>query len=197
MLTQMARLKPTYTQSCDYCHRAFVPRKRGTQRFCSASCRTTHCKKKREGTLGKRTKLKGPGNEFLKGSNSFTEMALASATGALAANAVSQTTEYFAVTQGLVKQVEHLTRLVQQLVVDQAGNAKKLGRGTLTILTKLGATKEEAWKAINTPFMVAGPLPIQQALPPSQLEEILLPPLVSVVAPMPIERASDQVSIDK
>ena len=122
---------------------------------------------------------------------------MASTTGALAANAVSQTTEYFAVTQGLVKQVEQLTKLVQQLVVDQTDNAKRLGRGTLTMLTKLGATKEEAWKAINTPFMAAGPLPIQHVLPPSQLEEILLPPLVPVEAPMPIERIPDQVSIDK
>ena len=193
----MARLKPTHTQSCAYCFDDFVPRKRGTQRFCSASCRTTHCKKKREGTVGKLTKLPGPGNKANKGSNSFTEMALASATGALAANAVSHTAEYFAVTQGLVRQVEQLTKLVQQLLVDQTDNAKRLGRGTLTMLTKLGASKEEAWKAINTPFMVAGPLPVQRALPPCQLEEILLPPLVSVEASMPIEFMSDQISIDK
>ena len=124
-------------------------------------------------------------------------MALASATGALAANAVSQTTEYFAVTQGLVKQVEQLTKLVQQLVVDQADNAKRLGRGTLTMLTKLGATKEEAWKAIHTPFSATGPTKAHAALPPSQLEEILLPPLVPVEVPMPIERIPDQVSTDK
>lgn len=193
----MARLKPTHTQSCAYCYDEFVPRKRGTQRFCSPSCRTTYCKKKRQGTLGKLRKLPGPIHKQHNGSNSFAEMALASATGALAANAVSQTTEYFAVTQGLVKQVEQLTKLVQQLVVDQTDNAKRLGRGTLTMLTKLGATKEEAWKAINTPFMAAGPLPIQHVLPPSQMEEILLPPLVPLEAPMPIERIPDQVSIDK
>ena len=193
----MARLKPTHMQSCAYCYDDFVPRKRGTQRFCSSSCRTTYCRKKRQGTLGKLKKLPGPLQKQQKGANTFAEMALASATGAFAANAVSQTAEYFVVTQGLVKQVEQLTKLVQQLVVDQTDNAKRLGRGTLTMLTKLGASKEEAWKAINTPFMVAGPLPIQHALPPSQPEEILLPSLVSVVAPMPIELTSDQVSINK
>ncbi|SHJ40045.1 hypothetical protein SAMN02745146_3039 [Hymenobacter daecheongensis DSM 21074] len=193
----MARLKPTFTQSCDYCHGDFVPRKRGTQRFCSASCRTTYCKKKREGTLGKRTKLQRPGNELRKSSNSFTEMALASATGALAANAVSQTTEYFVVTQGLVKQVEHLTKLVQQLVVDQANNTRRLGRGTLTMLTKLGVTNEEAWKALNTPFPIAGdPKPVQHALPASKLEEIQLPPLASIEIPMPIDPLSGQGNID-
>lgn len=194
----MARLKPTHTQSCVYCHGEFVPRKRGTQRFCSASCRTTHCRKKRAGTLGKFTKLPGPNNEAGMRSNSFAEMALASATGALAANAVSQTTEYFAVTQGLVKQVEHLTKLVQQLVVDQTDNAKRLGRGTLTMLTKLGATKEEAWKAINTPFIFAGPTTAHPALPPSQLEEILLTPMASLEMPTPIALTSaliDEVAL--
>lgn len=149
-LTQMARLKSTYTQSCSYCHQEYVPVKRGTQRFCSASCRTTYCRKKNDGSLGRRTKLSGPARFQQKGT--FAETALASATGALAANAVSQTAEYFAVTKGLVKQVEQLTQLVQQLAADQAATAKLLGRGTLNVLTKLGATKEEAWSAINTPF---------------------------------------------
>lgn len=146
----MAKLKNTYEQSCAYCHKDFVPKKRGTQRFCSPSCRTTNCKKKQAGTLGRITKLKGPGRGVQP--RSFAETALASATGALAANAVSQTAEYFAVTKGLVQQVEQLTRLVQKLVVDQASSAKMLGRGTLTLLTKLGASKAEALAAINTPF---------------------------------------------
>lgn len=193
----MARLKPTHSQSCDYCHGDFVPRKRGTQRFCCDSCRTTYNRKKKAGTLGKFTKLPGPDKGLNKNPPSFSNMALASATGALAANAVSQTTEYFAVTRGLVKQVEQLTKLVQQLAADQTANAQKLGRGTLTMLTKLGATKEEAWKAINTPFMVAGPPQIQHALPPSQLEEVLLPSFDLVEVAMPIEHISDQVSTDK
>lgn len=192
----MARLKPTHTQSCAYCYDEFVPRKRGTQRFCSPSCRTTYCKKKRQGTLDKLKKLPGPLHKQHNGSGSFAEMALASATGALAANAVSQTAEYFVVTQGLVKQVEHLTKLVQRLVVDQTDNAKRLGRGTLTMLTKLGATKEEAWKAINTPFQIAGSTTVQPALPSSRLEEILLTPTSPTEVPVPIDLLSGQMSTD-
>lgn len=147
----MAWLKPTHTQECDYCHQAFIPQKRGTQRFCSASCRTTHCRKKKAGTLGRVTKLKGPGKGLPRGS--FAETALAAATGALAANAVSQTAEYFAVTRGLVQQVTGLTHLVQQLLAQQANNTKMLGRASLTMLTKLGATKAEALQVLNTPFI--------------------------------------------
>jgi hypothetical protein len=154
----MARLKPTHTQSCTYCHQEYVPVKRGTQRFCSASCRTTYCRKKKNGSLDRGTRIAGPARHQQKGT--FVETALASATGALAANAVTQTAEYFAVTKGLVKQVEQLTQLVQQLAADQATTARLLGRGTLNVLTKLGATKEEALSAINTPFQTPTVAPI-------------------------------------
>lgn len=160
----MARLKQTYTQSCKYCHQEFTPTKRGTQVFCSASCRTTHCRKKNDGTLGRATRLLGPGRGQSK--NTFTENVLASATGALAANAVSQTTEYLTVTKGLVKQVELLTHLVQQLLANHSASAQHLGRGTLNVLTRLGATKEEALQAMKTPFRNA--LPVSEDLSSSQ-----------------------------
>lgn len=171
----MAKLKNTYEQSCEYCHKDFVPNKRGTQRFCSPSCRTTNCKKKRAGTLGRLTKLQGPGRGVQP--RSFAETALASATGALAANTVSQTAEYFAVTKGLVQQVEQLTRLVHKLAADQARDATMLGRGTLTLLTKLGASRAEALAAINTPFSTAASDAVPQALP--MRKEIAFPSLLS------------------
>lgn len=178
----MARLKTAYEQSCAYCHSDFVPRKRGTQRFCSASCRTTYCRKKREGTLGRVTKLRGLERGLQRGS--FAETALASATGALAANAVSQTAEYFAVTRGLVQQVDQLTHLVQQLIKDQANSAKQIGRGTLTVLTKLGASKAEALEAISTPFFSAA----TSAQPPNLAapkRAVLSPPTLPISLAMP------------
>lgn len=159
-LTQMPRLKLTHAQSCAYCYQDFIPNKRGTQRFCSASCRTTHCRKKSAGTLGRVTRLPGPAKAHIGGS-SFAETTLASATGALAANAVSQTAEYFVVTKGLVQQVEQLTSLVQQLITAQMNTTKLVGRGTLNVLTRLGASKEEALEAINTPFLP--PAPVEKA----------------------------------
>ena len=123
----MARLQKTYEQPCVYCHQDFVPVKRGRQRFCSASGRTTHCKKKKAGTLGRVTKLKGPGGMLQRGS--FAENALASATGALAANTLTQTAEYFAVTKGLVKQVEELKRMVIQLSKNQLNTFNRLAKG--------------------------------------------------------------------
>lgn len=159
----MARLKSTHTQSCKYCYQEYVPVKRGTQLFCSASCRTTYCRKKNKGSLGRVTRLSGPVRNQQKGT--FAETVLASATGALAANAVTQTAEYYAVTKGLVKQVEQLTQLVQQLTASQAATAQLLGRGTLNVLTKLGATKEEALLAINTPFQTPAVAPAASAQP--------------------------------
>jgi hypothetical protein len=158
----MARLAHTHEQECQYCHQAFIPAKRGTQRFCSGSCRTTYCKKKKAGTLGRVTKLKGPGRSALPAS--FAEMTLAAGAGALAANTLTQGAEYYAVTKGLVEQVTQLTVLVQQLHAKQAAqearhknDATLLGRGILTLLTRSGATKEEAWAALHTPFSLPAP----------------------------------------
>ena len=146
----MAKLQNTYEQPCAYCHQDFVPVKRGTQRFCSASCRTTHCKKKKAGTLGRITKLKGPGRAQPAGT--FMDAALASATGALAANAVSQTTEYFAVTQGLIKQVEHLTRLVERLTANHTTATGVMVRGHMNTLVKMGLSREGASQLLNLPL---------------------------------------------
>lgn len=158
----MARLKTTHEQICDYCHQDFVPKKRGTQRFCCASCRTTHCRKKRAGTLGRVTKLKGP--RLSQPTSTFMDAALASATGALAANAVSQTTEYFAVTQGLIKQVEHLTRLVEQLTANHTTATGIMVRGHMNTLVKLGLPKAEASQVLNLPLAPPKTAPSSQQM---------------------------------
>ena len=159
----MAKLKNTHEQSCAYCHQDFVPVKRGTQRFCSASCRTTHCKKKKAGTLGRVTKLKGPRGGMQRGS--FAETALASATGALAANTLTQTAEYFAVTKGLVKQVEDLTRMVMQLSKTQFNTFNLLGKGQVAILKQMGLSREEAFERLGIPL----PAPVAKLTPKKQL----------------------------
>ena len=124
--------------------------KRGTQRFFSASCRTTHCKKKKAGTLGRFTKLKGPRGGMQRGS--FAETALASATGALAANTLTQTAEYFAVTKGLVEQVEELTKRVGQLSKTQSATFNLVGKGQVAILKQLGLSREEAFERLGIPL---------------------------------------------
>ena len=106
--------------------------KHGTQRFCSASCRTTHCKKKKAGTLGRVTKLRGPRGGMQR--VSFAETALAAAKGALAANTLTQTAEYFAVTKGIVKQVKQLTRMVIQLSKTQSNTFNLVGKGVMATL---------------------------------------------------------------
>ena len=159
----MARLQKTYEQPCVYCHQDFIPVKRGTQRFCSASCRTTHCRKKKAGTLGRVTKLKGPRGVMQGGS--FAETVLASATGALAANTLTQTAEYFAVTKGLVKQVEELTRMVVQLSKTQFNTFNLVGKGQVAILKQMGLSREEAFEQLGIPL----PAPVAKPTPKTQL----------------------------
>ena len=137
--------------------------KRGTQRFCSASCRTTHCKKKKAGTLGRVTKLKGPLGIVQRGS--FAETALASATGALAANTLTQTAEYFAVTKSLVKQVEELTRMVTRLSKTQSNTFNLVGKGQVAILKQMGLSREEAFERLGIPL----PAPVAKLTPKKQL----------------------------
>jgi len=38
----------TYLEKCDYCHKDYVPTRRGAQRFCKDSCRSTSFKKKKQ-----------------------------------------------------------------------------------------------------------------------------------------------------
>jgi hypothetical protein len=180
----MARLADTYELRCAYCHQEFIPAKRGTQRFCSGSCRTTYCKKKKAGTLGRVTKLKGPGQSGSP--TSFAEMTLASAAGALAANTLTQGAEYHLVTKDLVEQVTQLRAQVQRLQASQAAsearheaNVALLGRGILTLLVQSGFTEAQARAAIETPFGRPTPAaesperpaaagePLASALPPA------------------------------
>jgi hypothetical protein len=183
----MARLSHTHEQECKYCHQAFIPVKRGTQLFCSSSCRTTYCKKKKAGTLGRLTKLKGPGRSGPAAS--FAEMTLAAGAGALAANTLTQGAEYYAVTKGLVEQVTQLTVLVQQLHAKQAAqearsktDAMLLGRGILTLLTRAGASKEEAWAALHTPFSLPAPAELPRG------EEEPLPAMAPLTTAPPLPR---------
>ena len=136
----MAKTSPTHTQECLYCYWDFVPVKRGTQKFCGSSCRTTSYRKKRKGTLGKFTHLPGPsGAPALAAAGhqaSFGQQVLAAGTGALAANVVSQTTEYFAVTQGLVRQAEKLTGMVQMLLAHHTASTGITVAGLRHLLVK-------------------------------------------------------------
>ena len=159
-LTPMAKLQNTYEQSCAYCHQDFIPVKRGTQRFCSGSCRTTHCKKKKAGTLGRVTKLKGPRGGMQRGS--FAETALASATGALAANTLTQTAEYYVVTKGLVKQMEELARMVTQLSKTQSNTYNLVGKGLVAILKQSGLSREEAFERLGIPLTAPAAKPTQK-----------------------------------
>lgn len=45
-----------YTYTCDYCHKEYVPTRRGVQRFCKASCRTRSHQVKNELQLTSLTK---------------------------------------------------------------------------------------------------------------------------------------------
>ena len=83
---------------------------------------------------------------------SFAETALASATGALAANILTQTAEYFAVTKGLVKQVEELTRMVKQLSKTQSATFNLVGKGQVATLKQLGLSREEAFERLGIPL---------------------------------------------
>ena len=152
----MARLADTYELRCAYCHQEFIPAKRGTQRFCSGSCRTTYCKKKKAGTLGRVTKLKGPGQSGSP--TSFAEMTLASAAGTLAANTLMQGAEYHLVTKDLVEQVTQMRAQVQRLQAAQAASealheAKwRYWAGASSRCSRLGVTEAQARAAIATPF---------------------------------------------
>ncbi len=83
---------------------------------------------------------------------SFAETALASATGALAANTLTQTAEYFAVTKGLVKQVEQLTQMVIQLSKTQSNTFNLVGKGQVAILKQMGLSREEAFERLGIPL---------------------------------------------
>ena len=96
---------------------------------------------------------------------SFAETALASATGALAANTLTQTAEYFAVTKGLVKQVEQLTQMVIQLSKTQSNTFNLVGKGQVAILKQMGLSREEAFERLGIPLSA----PVAKLAPKKQL----------------------------
>lgn len=107
----------THSQSCRYCHQDFVPTRRGTQQYCSPSCRTTYCRKKKQGTLHRLQRLPGPATSS---ATSFEKLFLAATAGSLAANATTQTAEYHLVTKDLLAQIAQLQQqLRQQLSLNQ------------------------------------------------------------------------------
>jgi hypothetical protein len=100
----MASSSPPNKQKCAYCGDKFVPVKRGTQRFCGASCRVSYCRKKKAGTLGRITHLPGPPRVFA--GLSFPQTVLAAGLGSLGANLLTQAGEYALVTQDLLQQLQ-------------------------------------------------------------------------------------------
>ena len=96
---------------------------------------------------------------------SFAETALASATGALAANTLTQTAEYFAVTKGLVKQVEELTQMVIRLSKTQSNTFNLVGKGQVAILKQMGLSREEAFERLGIPLTA----PVAKLTPKKQL----------------------------
>jgi len=109
----MARSAPAHKQKCAYCGAKFVPTKRGTQRFCGASCRVSYCRKKKAGTLGQLTPLPGPPRRAA--GLTFQQTVLATGLGSLGANVVTQAWEYALVTRELVQQVRALQHAVAAL----------------------------------------------------------------------------------
>lgn len=162
----MATLSPTHAQQCVYCYQDFVPVKRGTQKFCSGSCRTTYSKKKKRGTLGRFTHLPGPHGGVPvpegTGTASFGQQVLAAGTGALAANVVSQTAEYFGVTQGLAQEVKELKRLVQMLVRHHSTSTGVMVAGLRHLLAKSGVLPADITRVL-LPAGVEVSLPVQAA----------------------------------
>lgn len=106
----MARSSPTYKQKCAYCGDKFVPTKRGTQRFCGASCRVSYCRKKKAGTLGQLTRRAGPPRPAA--GLSFGQSVLAAGLGSLGANGLTQAGEYLLVTRALAQQLQALQHAV-------------------------------------------------------------------------------------
>ncbi|NVO86764.1 hypothetical protein [Hymenobacter terrestris] len=96
------QLPNSHLLACQHCHQEYVPVKRGTQKFCSSSCRSTHSKQKKAGTLGKFTSLPGP----TRGGLGFLESTAAAGVGAATANAL----EYLLVTRHLVSRSEEHTQ---------------------------------------------------------------------------------------
>lgn len=178
----MARLSASYTQSCRNCYQEFIPKKRGTQLHCSASCRTTYCRKKKAGTLGRLTKLPGPQQRVGLENPSFAKAALTSAAGALAANAVSQTAEYFAITQGLERKVDKLLKMVDYLIQFQSSSNKLLGKGLLKSLRAMGIPETAAREAMGLSTLPASSSS-NELLPttPAQMEIIRHEQLVEQV----------------
>jgi len=109
----MASSSPPYKQKCAYCGDKFVPVKRGTQRFCGASCRVSYCRKKKAGTLGRVTHLPGPPR--VSAGLSFKQTVLATGLGSLGANVLTHAGEYALVTQDLVRQLQALQQAVAAL----------------------------------------------------------------------------------
>lgn len=163
----------THTQACRYCHQDFVPTRRGTQQYCSASCRTTYCRKKKQGTLHRLKRLAGP---VTSSETSFEKLVLAATAGSLVANATTQTAEYHLVTKGLLAQIAQLqVQLHQQLALNQQQGQLlvQLQHDQQRLLLALGVASaaSEMEPAAGTLAAPAAPLalaldPIWATLPP-------------------------------
>ena len=170
----MATRLTTHTQSCRYCHQDFVPTRRGTQHYCSASCRTSYCRKKKQGTLHQLTKLPGPGGR----QPSFARLTMAAAAGSLAANTATQTLEYFAITQDLVQQVtalRHAQIQQQQVLAD-------LRHGQHLLLQALGVSEPlPPAPAPVAPTAATSPPPLDAAMLADLAQTYLSPALADVL----------------
>jgi hypothetical protein len=134
----------THAQVCRYCHQDFVPTRRGTQLYCSASCRTTYCRKQKQGTLHRLKRLPGPAHGA---PTSFEQLFLAATAGSLTANVVTQTAEYHLVTKDLLAQIAQLQQqLGQQLALNQQ-------QGQL--LAQLQHDQQRLLQALGVPLVAA------------------------------------------
>jgi hypothetical protein len=121
-----------------------VPTRRGTQLYCSASCRTTYCRKQKQGTLHRLKRLPGPAPGA---TTSFEQLFLAATAGSLTANAVTQTAEYQLVTKDLLAQIGQLQQqLRQQLALNQR-------QGQL--LAQLQHDQQRLLQALGVPLVAA------------------------------------------
>lgn len=181
------QLPASYTLVCQHCHKDYVPVKRGTQKFCSSSCRSTHSKQRKAGTLGRITSLLGPARTGL----GFWEASAAAGVGAAGVTAV----EYVLVTRHLVadsqqhsQQLTALTEMMQQL---QAQNVYLLAQ--VQQLSQALGVAPVAGASVPPKPMVGAPLdpqepPLQEPISDQALtveEQHIYDQLVAALTPSP------------
>lgn len=147
----MAPLLPLFEQFCAYCHQSFVPAKRGTQRFCSSSCRTTYSRKKKVGTLGQLTHLPTPVAVRGQGRKSTKQGILEAGAGALGANLITQGVEYLAVLRPMEKKLERMESLVEQMARDHTRAVQVMTSGFLRLMAQAGIPANTAYLALGLP----------------------------------------------